>query len=183
MYNLNKAFSFHIELTDKCNARCVQCERNEILKDGTLRENPKLLQTEISIDQFKAIFENYHKQARYIVFCGNYGDPMFAKDILEITEHCITKVLSPTKEFGTKWIPCELIFPTFKIGESVKVSSVYPLVADPGTTRVPVMKQQIAGLSGRPTNSFGRSTSPGLGALTPRPIVWARNLGLLGGKR
>ena len=100
MYNLNKAFSFHIELTDKCNARCVQCERNEILKDGTLQENPKLLQTEITIDQFKAIFENYHKQARYIVFCGNFGDPMFAKDILEITEHCITKVLSPTKEFG-----------------------------------------------------------------------------------
>ena len=95
----------------------------------------------------------------------------------------LTRTTAPTKEFGTKWIPCELIFPTFKIGESVKVSSVYPLVADPGTTRVPVMKQQIAGLSGRPTNSFGRSTSPGLGALTPRPIVWARNLGLLGGKR
>lgn len=95
----------------------------------------------------------------------------------------LTRTTAPTKEFGTRWIPCELIFPTFKIGESVKVSSVYPLVADPGTSRVPIMKQQIAGLSGRPTNSFGRSASPGLGALTPRPIVWARNLGWLGGKR
>jgi hypothetical protein len=95
----------------------------------------------------------------------------------------LTRTTAPTKEFGTRWIPCELIFPTFKLGESVKVSSVYPLVADPGTSRVPVMKQQIAGLSGRPTNSFGRSPSPGLGALTPRPIVWARKLGLLGGRK
>ena len=72
----------------------------------------------------------------------------------------LTRTTAPTKEFGTRWIPCELIFPTFKIGESVKVSSVYPLVADPGTSRVPIMKQQIAGLSGRPTNSFGRSARP-----------------------
>ena len=93
MYNLNRAFSFHIELTDKCNARCVQCHRNEILKDGTLQENPKLLQEEITIDQFKAIFENYQKQTRYITFCGNYGDPMFAKDIFEITEYSIANVL------------------------------------------------------------------------------------------
>ncbi|MDB2565368.1 hypothetical protein N9X64_00465 [bacterium] len=94
----------------------------------------------------------------------------------------ITRTTAPSKEFGSKWIPCELIFPTFKMGKSVKISQVYPLVADPGTTRVPVMKKQIAGLSGGPTPSFASSPSAGLGALTPRPIVWARNLGLLGGR-
>ncbi len=95
----------------------------------------------------------------------------------------ITRTTAPTKEFGTNWIPCELIFPTFKIGKSVKVSQVYPLVADPSTTRVPVVQQQIAGLSGRPTTSFGSSSSAGLGALTPRPIVWAQRLGFLGGRK
>lgn len=95
----------------------------------------------------------------------------------------ITRTTAPTKEFGNKWIPCELIFPTFKIGKSVKVSQVYPLVADPSTTRVPVVQQQIAGLSGRPTTSFGSSSSAGLGALTPRPIVWAQRLGFLGGRK
>jgi hypothetical protein len=95
----------------------------------------------------------------------------------------ITRTTAPTKEFGTNWIPCELIFPTFKIGKSVKVSQVYPLVANPNTTRVPVVQQQIAGLSGRPTTSFGSSSSAGLGALTPRPIVWAQRLGFLGGRK
>lgn len=103
MYKLDRPFSFHIELTDKCNARCVQCERNEILKDGTLRENPKLLQAEISIDQFKSIFKNYQKQTKYIAFCGNYGDPMFAKDIFEITEYCITNVLGNYHQGGLKY--------------------------------------------------------------------------------
>lgn len=95
----------------------------------------------------------------------------------------ITRTTAPSKEFGSRWIPCELIFPTFKIGKSVKISQVYPLVADASTTRVPVMKTQIAGLSGGPTTSFGSSPSAGLGALTPRPIVWARSLGLLGGRK
>jgi len=103
MYKLDRPFSFHIELTDKCNARCVQCERNEILKDGTLRENPKLLQAEISIDQFKSIFKNYQKQTKYIAFCGNYGDPMFAKDIFEITKYCITNVLGNYHQGGLKY--------------------------------------------------------------------------------
>ncbi|MBU89788.1 MAG: hypothetical protein CMA57_05290 [Euryarchaeota archaeon] len=95
----------------------------------------------------------------------------------------ITRTTAPTREFGNNWIPCELIFPTFKIGKSVKISQVYPLVADPSTTRVPVVQRQIAGLSGGPTTSFGRSSSEGLGALTPRPLVWARNLGLIGRRR
>ena len=95
----------------------------------------------------------------------------------------ITRTTSPSKQFGAKWIPCELIFPSFKLGRSVKISQVYPLIADASTTRVPVMKQQIAGLSGGPTTSFGSNSSAGLGALTPRPIVWAKKLGFLGGRR
>ena len=53
MYNLNSPFSFHIELTDKCNARCVQCSRNFIDDLGNLNENPNLCLTEITIDKYK----------------------------------------------------------------------------------------------------------------------------------
>jgi hypothetical protein len=70
----------------------------------------------------------------------------------------LVRTHGPTKEFGNKWIPCELIFPTFKIGESVKVSKVYPLVADTASNRIPIMKRAISGLAGikghQPTSTY-----------------------------
>ena len=95
MYNINRPFSFHMELTDKCNACCVQCERNFIDKDGVLKERPELWKTEITIGQFKSIFKNYQKQTSNLTFCGNFGDPLFAKDIFEITDYSYTNVLTP----------------------------------------------------------------------------------------
>tara|TARA_B100000579_G_scaffold431215_1_gene445901 strand:+ start:345 stop:1406 length:1062 start_codon:yes stop_codon:yes gene_type:complete len=83
-----------MELTDKCNARCVQCERNFIDKNGVLNERPQLLKKEISIEQFKKIFENYKWQTYNLTFCGNFGDPLFAKDIFDITQYSYEKVLS-----------------------------------------------------------------------------------------
>jgi MoaA/NifB/PqqE/SkfB family radical SAM enzyme len=94
MYDFNKAFSFHIELTDKCNARCIQCSRN-IVENGNLKQHPKLCLVEITIDQYKKIFQNYLKQAKSVLFCGNMGDPVFAKDIFEITKHTVEEVLTP----------------------------------------------------------------------------------------
>ena len=81
MYNFNKAFSFHFEITDKCNARCLQCDRNYINDKGELVEHPEMFLTEITIDQFKQIFKNYQKKTDSITFCGNMGDPVFAKDV------------------------------------------------------------------------------------------------------
>lgn len=56
-----------------------------------------------------------------------------------------TRTMGPTREYGSKWIVAELIFPNFKLNQSVKVSKVYPLIADPSTTRLPIHRQQIAG--------------------------------------
>tara|TARA_Y100001972_G_scaffold128958_1_gene193006 strand:+ start:4543 stop:5226 length:684 start_codon:yes stop_codon:yes gene_type:complete len=58
-----------------------------------------------------------------------------------------TKTMAPTKKYGNKWIVAELIFPNFKLNESVPVSSVYPLIADANTTRAPIHRQQIAGMN------------------------------------
>ena len=94
MYNLNSPFSFHIELTDKCNARCVQCSRNFIDDLGNLNENPNLCLTEITIDKYKNIFKDYLHKTKTITFSGNMGDPIFSKDILKITKYSFSHVLS-----------------------------------------------------------------------------------------
>jgi hypothetical protein len=61
----------------------------------------------------------------------------------------VTKTFGPTKQFGRNWIPCELIYPEFKIGQSVPISRVYPLMADAQTMRAPVMtSDSIRGISG-----------------------------------
>ena len=84
------------------------------------------------------------------------------------------KTFAPTPQFGNKWIPCELIFTDFDLGQSVKVSQVYPLTADPNTARLPVMMQKLAGLAGvnQHTHSNGGYTHPVM-----------RMLGAIRGKR
>ena len=60
----------------------------------------------------------------------------------------VTKTFSPTREFGNSWIPIELIYPQFKIGESVPISQVYPLMANVETARSPIMRKAISGIKG-----------------------------------
>jgi hypothetical protein len=58
----------------------------------------------------------------------------------------VTKTFSPNREFGDNWIPCELIYPEFKLGQSVPISKVYPLMADAKTIRSPITRNTISGL-------------------------------------
>ena len=60
----------------------------------------------------------------------------------------VTKTFSPTRQFGNNWIPIELIYPQFKLGESVPISKVYPLMAHADTVRAPVTKKVISGIKG-----------------------------------
>lgn len=60
----------------------------------------------------------------------------------------VTKTFSPTREFGNNWIPIELIYPQFKIGESVPISRVYPLMANLEAERAPVIRRAISGIKG-----------------------------------
>lgn len=71
----------HIELTDKCQAQCPMCARN--YHGGKTR--PFIRNGDISIKQFKEWFpRNFLAQLENFYSCGNYGDPAFAKDCLEI---------------------------------------------------------------------------------------------------
>jgi len=84
-----------------------------------------------------------------------------------------TRTMAPTREYGNKWIVAELIFPNFKLNQSVPVSKVYPLIADPSTTRIPIHRNQIAG----GMNSLGSVSSANLGSGYQHPF--SRMLGAL----
>lgn len=74
----------HIELTDKCQASCPMCARN--YSGGA--ERPFVGQNDISLEQFKNWFSPlFLKDIKNFYACGNYGDPIIAKDCLEIFEY------------------------------------------------------------------------------------------------
>jgi len=81
MFQVNSVKQVHIELTDKCQAQCPMCARN--YHGGATR--PFIRNGDISIDQFKEWFpKNFLQQLTNFYSCGNYGDPAFAQDCLEI---------------------------------------------------------------------------------------------------
>lgn len=74
----------HIELTDKCQASCPMCARNYM--GG--KERSFVGQNDITLAQFKNWFSpDFLKNIANFYACGNYGDPIIAKDCLEIFEY------------------------------------------------------------------------------------------------
>lgn len=79
-----KIKNVHIELTSRCNAECPMCSRTS---------NPLILdnQDEITLPAFKSFFPvEFLNELDQIKFCGNFGDPAVAKDILKIHEYIYT---------------------------------------------------------------------------------------------
>lgn len=85
----------HIEISSGCNAACPLCNRTE---------NPIInkSQTNISLDQFKTLFsEKDIKRIKHWNFCGNYGDPAFNKECLEIHQYILDVNPFCVLEFST----------------------------------------------------------------------------------
>lgn len=97
----DKPFHFHIELTDKCQALCPQCGRTGIDHQGNLFQQPYIKKMELSLEQYKKIFEGWNHPIREILFCGNYGDPLLAKDFLEIVKYSIETLKVETTTIHT----------------------------------------------------------------------------------
>lgn len=75
----------HLEVTTKCQARCPMCPRR-VSGGGVL--NPFMDLEEISYDSFVNWFSLEFLDNLYHFFmCGKYGDPIIAKDFLEIFEY------------------------------------------------------------------------------------------------
>ena len=77
----NNITTVHIELTDKCQASCPMCLRNDFGgKDRDFIQN-----VEITFEQFKQWFPiDFIKGLTNFYACGSLGDPVVAKDCLKI---------------------------------------------------------------------------------------------------
>ncbi len=81
MYAYDEIKTVHLEITERCNASCPQCSRN--INGG--ETNQYLQDRELTLTDIKKIFPiNFIEQLSHIYMCGNYGDPIVAKDTLEI---------------------------------------------------------------------------------------------------
>lgn len=88
---LSNITEVHIELTDKCQAACPMCARNH--SGGKTRSFIK--NKEISFVNFKKWFSpSFLANLKNFYSCGNYGDPVFATDCLEIYEY--VRSVNPT---------------------------------------------------------------------------------------
>ena len=75
----------HVELTDKCNAACPMCIRTN---PHTGKEQDWLLKRELSLEDFKDIVRpDDIAKIEKINFCGNYGEPLVARDLIPIIEY------------------------------------------------------------------------------------------------
>ena len=80
LYKYNEIKTVHLEITDNCNAACPMCARN--INGG--QENPQIPGTELFIEDIRRIFEpSFVAQLDRMYMCGNYGDPIAARDTLE----------------------------------------------------------------------------------------------------
>jgi MoaA/NifB/PqqE/SkfB family radical SAM enzyme len=84
MYKLEDIKDIHLEITSKCQARCPMCPRR--INGGAI--NPLIKLDEIDLDTFKSWFpQEFIKQLNSLFMCGNLGDPIIAKDCLEILQY------------------------------------------------------------------------------------------------
>jgi len=85
VYNTIK--ELHIELTDKCNARCPQCVRTNI---ETGKPQGWILKKELTLKDIKKIIPLTDLASiEKVNFCGNYGDPLIATDIISICDYIL----------------------------------------------------------------------------------------------
>jgi MoaA/NifB/PqqE/SkfB family radical SAM enzyme len=95
MFKFENVKRVHLEMTDKCNAACPMCPR----LDSQGRPNLNLHNTEITLADAKAIFTpEVLRHLDQIYLCGNFGDPMAARDTLEVLEYFRSE--NPTIRLG-----------------------------------------------------------------------------------
>jgi len=81
LYGYNEVRIVHLELTHRCNAACPMCARN--INGGAI--NPDMPMSELTLTDIKKILvPEFVAQLKRIYACGNYGDPIVARDCLEI---------------------------------------------------------------------------------------------------
>lgn len=84
MYKYENIKIIHLENTQNCQASCPMCDRN-MNGEGV---NPHIDLSELSLEDCKFMFEpEFIKQLKTMYMCGNLGDPIVARDTLEIFKY------------------------------------------------------------------------------------------------
>lgn len=76
----------HYEITDRCNAGCPQCVRTN--PDGCVPWDYISNRATSLSDFMRFSPPHFLQQLEYIYFCGNFGDPVMAPDLLKIIDYC-----------------------------------------------------------------------------------------------
>ena len=103
MYKYKDIKVIHLENTQNCQASCPMCDRNMNGKGV----NPHIDLSELTLDDCKRIFEpEFIAQLQTMYMCGNLGDPIVARDTLEVfryfREHNKDMWLSMNTNAGAK---------------------------------------------------------------------------------
>ena len=103
LYNYEDIRAVHLEITEKCQARCPMCDRNQ--NGGA--DNPNLGLHELKLADVQRILPpEFVKQLDRLYMCGNFGDPIVASDTLEVfqylREHNSTMKLGMNTNAGAK---------------------------------------------------------------------------------
>ena len=84
MYNYEDVKTVHLEITQKCQAACPMCDRNE--NGGA--DNRHITNAELSFEDCQSIFTPaFIQQLNTMYMCGNLGDPIVARDSLEVFDY------------------------------------------------------------------------------------------------
>jgi MoaA/NifB/PqqE/SkfB family radical SAM enzyme len=86
MYRYEDIKKIHLEITQKCNASCPMCDRNE--NGGAVNKHIRDNLAELSLQDCQDIFEpQFIKQLNMMYMCGNLGDPISALESLEVFDY------------------------------------------------------------------------------------------------
>ena len=81
MYKIQDIKKIHLEITQGCQASCPMCDRNQ--NGGAI--NPHIKLDELTLEDCKKIFlPEFIQQLDTMYMCGNLGDPIVARDTLEV---------------------------------------------------------------------------------------------------
>jgi MoaA/NifB/PqqE/SkfB family radical SAM enzyme len=84
MFKFNELEEVHLEITNNCQASCPMCQRN---RNGGL-ENPLIRLTDWTLADYKNIMSpQVLNQITGFLFCGNFGDPILNKDLLDMCSY------------------------------------------------------------------------------------------------
>jgi MoaA/NifB/PqqE/SkfB family radical SAM enzyme len=88
MFNTDRKYKIHWEITDLCNLKCPMCPRTDI--SNHCRPVKEIQNSQFLLDDVKKYFpDSFLKKVKRIDFCGNFGDPCIARDFYDICEFLV----------------------------------------------------------------------------------------------